>query len=1306
MPEEKKKDSFTFSDKIKNSKPVPSKSFANRISSKIGSDGKPKKTLFERTRRDAPFFIAALVALLLLPFLYKYSGQVSEEPVVFPGSEESIFDPERYGFDTATGDPDGQIEQLAGRDPLSLIKGFGSQDENTADARYDQQVDRSGLSDDDSYNSSTVEENNTNIYKRQAAPATRAAFRRAATKINKIDSASMAGRSGGKLGVGMWGGNLKSAAKKVGSSAPRTSPKPVSLQPLQAAGKPSRSYFGQGAAAEARRSKDAMSKANAMQALRDAAMKPVEPGKIGGLGGGAFGPGGGNGKLDRNFVWNGKEPWWWDMMKKRSQMEWEKKFNRHWNWIEWGDKLAQKILGGILNCLITGKDDGGMGNLFGTVEGAGDADKCGKMTQKDWDACPECQKYGSKMTKAACQTLFGYTPGDKNKVDPWKGGDKANADLNFFQVRWDCLTEGFGKRSKGKSEKGEVDSDCEGLKTSGVYTASYSSQKGEDRKFFSYVVGIPTDKLVAYYQMQPTEQRKQWVVGAVVPGTTLNLNLLKDRKNFVPLFVESVAVKPKKVKNDGSKVKTNKDVASVLTEASTKKDEQKKLTYDALIATLADGGAFYDTRDDIAADSKAADSKAADSNTDATQGTDTQVKATKGTATFDLKGGKKGKDWIVGGRCQVPFARVTCENFALTGPKGKEIYPFAHIQFANGVTKNKDTYNTLAKKFRIVYKVLQGDDYGKAWKNDHETGVYIIPHNGVEKYDASWFKGSETTGDATSSRAGWVTYKDKDNVKNRDAAEKFQVIAAGEKALVKELTDSQGNVTNRDVSRVIKWEIYQCDNAAIAGDALADGGCDNGLWPKVDKDGNVIGTEGQKLPGVVLSTAVCEYGRSGDDESAEPPSSEPMHQNVDACDTADAWQKSEECCKKKKGSQGYVWKDGACVTQSGDPSKKDSSPEPKTQVTFLAPKPSWVPKNITARTGGDAPTQEMFSGTNGGNFLQGDAGQNCDIMDGFIVNSNLAKAYVNEVVQAYNDRNPNLPMKTDQAGAYAFSGKQGFPTVGEMIDAMNIASKVGKPDVPKQIVCAFGRTVMGASEDHTVPDDKWPTYNGKKVAPRNPFGSFLDYIGQDAAYWPAPYYIDIDGEEKCDNRFLHLGWQDDGKQSCEPSGVKGKYHWGVYASNAKPGPAYLKSSVGGKAGYPLAELDLLGDYQAIGNSKNERMHDIRLAYHLGADYKREDTNGGMNAVVRDTRESSSPEIFKGDACTHIYGDPDDTMQVANVLKYIQAVCTNGLDAKPQGNPEWLDEKQHKNRGTYRNRNGKVQSTATGAAAMEPDPNKK
>ena len=213
MPEEKKKESFTFSDKIKNSKPIASKSFANRISSKIGSNGKPKKTLFERTKRDAPFFIAALIALLLLPFLYKYSGQVNEEVMVTPGSEESIFDPERYGFDTVTGDPDGQVALFSGRDPLSWII-TGSKSTQPEEDSYDSQIytDRSGMDDSSSYNDTTVEENNTNIYKQNAPAATRAAFRRAATKINPLSSAGLTSRSGGKLGVGMWGGGLKTAA--------------------------------------------------------------------------------------------------------------------------------------------------------------------------------------------------------------------------------------------------------------------------------------------------------------------------------------------------------------------------------------------------------------------------------------------------------------------------------------------------------------------------------------------------------------------------------------------------------------------------------------------------------------------------------------------------------------------------------------------------------------------------------------------------------------------------------------------------------------------------------------------------------------------------------------------------------------------------------------------------------------------------------------------------------------------------------------------------------------------------------------
>ena len=165
---ENKKDSFTFSDKIKNSKPAFNP-FSKRISSKIGNNGKPKKTLFERTRRDAPFFVAALAALLMLPFLYKYSGSVDDGGIITPGVDDTIFSPDtdRTGFMGSSGaDPDGQIVQLSGRDSLDLINGWGNEPEKTNDSLPD--FDRDGYSSSsDSYSSSSRPSNDYSNYRKQ-----------------------------------------------------------------------------------------------------------------------------------------------------------------------------------------------------------------------------------------------------------------------------------------------------------------------------------------------------------------------------------------------------------------------------------------------------------------------------------------------------------------------------------------------------------------------------------------------------------------------------------------------------------------------------------------------------------------------------------------------------------------------------------------------------------------------------------------------------------------------------------------------------------------------------------------------------------------------------------------------------------------------------------------------------------------------------------------------------------------------------------------------------------------------------------
>ena len=824
MPEEKKKESFTFSDKIKNSKPIASKSFANRISSKIGSNGKPKKTLFERTKRDAPFFIAALIALLLLPFLYKYSGQVNEEVMVTPGSEESIFDPERYGFDTVTGDPDGQIALFSGRDPLSWIV-TGSKSTQPEEDSYDSELytDRSGMDDSSSYSDTSVEENNTNIYKQNAPAATRAAFRRAATKINPLSSAGLTSRSGGKLGVGMWGGGLKTAAKKVAAEGPRNSPKPVSLQPLQAAGKPSRTYFGSGAAAEARRSKDAMSKANAMQALMDAQVKPIEPGKFGGLGSGSFSPGGGAGKLERAFAFNGKEPWWWDMMKRRSQMEWEADFNRRWDWIKWKDKLWQNVLGGLFNCIVTGQDDGSMGKILGAKAGAGDPPTCGGLEKEDWEKAHP----GRAFNKKNCRELYGFGI-QKDVQDPWDGGNSNEVTLGPIGQRLDCLSEGLGAAfdrwfnkalGANKGAFGEV-ADCYTFATNGVYYADFSSTKGGGWTVLHYVVGVPTDELDAYYNTPAEHQPKMLVVGYIGEGTQYNSNLsdIKKRTDFVPLFIESVAIKNKKIKDSSSK-EGEKDKAEAV--VSIVRDQHLP-KYKAFLDVIREGGIIRDA---------------------------VPVGARE-NLSISTKGGKQGKGWITGARCAYPLVRVSCDyyaNVSTTAGEQANGWPFAHLSFANGMV-GPNAYNAMKSRFFISYTV-QGHDNSQpvaiSTSTDSSKGQwYPIPHQNVRPYRGSW--NQEATG------AGFVTTNlgtERTDLPGKEGND-YQVVATA--PIIQDLKAKHNRV-------VVTWEIRQCNDLLIDGSSITQGGCNRGNITLRDKDGNVKSIEGADKPGSTVSQVVCVY---------------------------------------------------------------------------------------------------------------------------------------------------------------------------------------------------------------------------------------------------------------------------------------------------------------------------------------------------------------------------------------------------------------------------------------------------------------
>ena len=1224
------KDSFTFSDKIKNSKPMGSKSFANRVSSKIGSDGKPRQTLFERTRRDAPFFIAALVALLLLPFLYKYSGQVSEEPMVTPGSEESVFDPERYGFDTATGNPDGQIAQFAGRDSLSLIK-MGDDTSATDEVTNDYIPSHDGY--DASQESSTrteVEENNTNIYKRAAAPATRAAFRRAATKINPLSSAGLTSRGGSRLGVGMWGGGMKTAARKVGASGPRNSPKPVSLQPLQAAGKPSRTSFGNGSAAEARRSKDAMSKANAMQALMDAQMKPVQPGKIGGLGGGSFGPGGGKGNLDRKFTYNGKEPWWWDMMKTRAQKEWEAEFNRKWDWIKWKDQMLQGFLNGIFSCLATGTDDWSMGKMFGAAKDAGNADKCGKYTAESWAKCERCRSFG-EFGKDACYGLFNYK-GDDGQKNPWSDGNKNSENLGFFSQRIDCLSNGlggaFGKMwsklfGKNKGTFAEA-GDCNTFAKDGLYTADFASTKNDGKwTVFHYVVGIPTNRLSAYYQMTPTKQAQELVVGYIDRGTTFNSNIsaMKDRKNFVPLFVESVAIKNKKIRKDKpapTKASTGTATANAASGTEVAPEEvealQTPIKYTKFLGVLRKGGIMKDAGETDAKDS----------------------------LSVSTKGAKQGKGFVTGARCPYPLVRITCENHATVSNQGAKIdgMPYAHLTFTNGMTGDT-AYNLMKSRFLISYSVQgQNNDVAQAITTSTDIAqgqFYDIPHMDIKPYKGSWSE--QMTGN------GFVTNSLGTERKSGLSAG-YQVIANS--ANIKKLRGSDR--TNPSNRTIITWEIRQCDSLSVDGKSINEGGCQNGVIKERDEKGKVTGILGQDRPGRVVSTATCVYDDGGnnyigfsvtlgDDNNPDPvppqPEVKPVPQNPQEkiLQFADNMNGNKGIPSKYQERTGLLNIPTLSVNGKGGAKPFNETLNSKECLAVGV-----------ARGGGSAP------------LLQQD----------------VAADYINSVIASTNASQAFTAANTK----FVHSGKVSVP---QLVDAMTVAYAQDKnAKVPLEVVCSLGKTIGFNSYDPQMMKLRAPW--------RNTFGAFAAYTSADSSYFPAPLTLQnaknldlantTEAQRKkmliADRRFLGCGAikQGNGVTIKAMDSVRpyhyGRYNWNEMSTGDKADVPFIGQT--GRDGY-LSALERGGWVTNANDPKAYPLHAIAEA--VGFQRKESVTKQELAASSNKTIDSLNRKEYltqnyhlfnenSADPC----GLGDGVMPVEDALRYIGALCINGKNAKP------------------------------------------
>lgn len=1223
MPEEKKKESFTFSDKIKNSKQVASKSFGNRITSKIGSDGKPHQTLFERTKRDAPFFIAALVALLLLPFLYKYSGQVEDEPtMVTPSYDDAILNPDRSGFDFTGTDPEGQIAQLAGRDSMDLIVGFGkrhSNEEESADSL--DEIYRNGLS-DSSANSSYArndmdeETNTTNIYKvRKKAPAqTRASVRRATTKINKLGGAGVARGSGGRVPF-TWGGSLKNAANKVRSNGPVNSPKPVSLQPLQAAGKPSRSYFGNGAAAEARRSKDAMSKGNAMQALMDAQMKPVDPGRVGGITGGDFGgPGGGNGNLHREFNYKGEKPWWWDLMKTRSQMQWEARFKRGWKYIDALDDVLINIGKGLLNCLLTGDDGGDVAHFFGAKAGEGSGAKCGELTEAEWADCSECQKYGKKMNKKSCKNYLANLSENSSMVKKgWQDSKKRSEDQSFVGVRLGCLGLNWGKfKEKIKGEftaaQGDLNSgtSCESFMRDGKYEPAlmvdnvHKNVWGKTRDDASkwdiwiYIVGLKAGDLNKYYRSQTAEKEAMLQILYLSHRDSFEAGEVGDRHNLgaddIPLFIESAAVLGSRKlgdvssssKSSGSKAgassqeeqQLRSDLSSWENKLTRAKTDAERKQCQEMITNIQTRLAQIGRTQSLQKGSSAAVSSDGKDGPDMNKArvgmsykeflkvlanggfvTTREDEAGNPTEFRELKSSKKGKYFVTGGRCNYPYARISCDVRGTTmddGSQDNKGRPVAYLQFYNGMSQ-KEAYEKMKDRFVVSYKVLGADGA------DNET----------------------VHSDEKGNRTRWFPL----GVKNFSQDKNGRAVIAADHTVEGLLKDGIARVQ-------ITWQIRQCGDVLLNGDSVTKGGCNAGKVSvsTTDKDGNTkTSWDGQDVPGIVVSEASCFYGDTDKVYTTNPGTTECTG---DVRLPKEAGQKCQWIQRCKSGKLG--------VPELEDPSCKEDEPDPGTgkkalSVVSFNSSMKGMPQNPLDPNDRPAPANKKW--------------ESCKITDGtkLLKLDEQTKQYFAAAKEKFDKANANQNVTL----SYSEDGL----TVPNLVDAILIDPNNGT--VPANTVCLLGKTIGGNAVAPATPQGGFD----------NLFGAFLAFITYDAVARPTQKTHDKNGRRIDDLRF---GWSTK------------DYWWGGYIDVGDRSYYVDQIDNGMWQGLPLKELEReqLPAYSVkkLKQSDNQNRKDFQRIYN---------------------------DLTNKEPCQY---PAEKTVSQAKVLEYITRLCEYGDYIMPKSSP--------------------------------------
>lgn len=1037
---ENKKDSFTFSDKIKNSKPAFNP-FSKRASSKIGANGKPKKTIFERTKRDAPFFVAAAAALLMLPFLYKYSGNIEDGGMLVPpGSEDTIFDPERFGFDPSVEDPTGQIAQYTGRDSFDLIKGWGSDEEPAADDSevVDWRV-QDGL--DDNWNSTP------SAPARSYAPAaTRAAFQRTPTKINELGSASLNLRGGGGS-IGRFGGaNLKAAARQDSSGGPRQGIKPVSLQPLRAADSPSRSYFGQGGAAQARASRDAMGKSNALQALSDAMFDPVRAGGVrgGGLGSGAFGTPGGGAQINHTLDYKGITPWWWDMMKERSQKAWE------WKYFLWRKNLVEPLVRALADlavgfgcCLVSGSDDCSMGNFLGMKAGGGQAAKCCGMKESEWF------NKDYPFTEQGCKGFYKSLRADNPEACPeeWEAARTAGRDLGFFGVRVDCLSNGIFGSSAGRNGPAQLKDrfNCEAVDT----THNFELQTaGKASKWHTY-------HLVVAKNYAPFEGGRN-----LCDAPLINYN-----------------------KQSGSGIGNNeakrgeREIKEVRTASRSSQGDSergmglvKENMNDGCVVYVAEGDVFDWNNFQVQVKNLLR-----------------QMYTDKTQAEYDKAFANMRLYFIEGLALKDKLSKNSWKWRKTENKFGPPNLEFSNIVEVNGV----EVKGMPIARLPMTYV-------------DFETNFILRKGNSSEETDK--FKDKKrryadvTVGVDRSSRTSLASDGKENAIRMQCPFSDFQIkaVTIEEPSVLEGVLTFNPNVYGQNAeglkTRMMVYNknhqlLFQADDSSIQRGPGQDGKV--ALTYTLTPDNRqVIDTDPNASEIDVMWVATNQDGKESQDntgyaplppeptvnptpETPEPPTVDPGSESIYANATTFAFRLSHIpgiVSSRRQLTQAQI---DIPASDAQDAKKSEDALRRATEEAM---------QNI-----------ETNSNVLGENALVWERAQHMQCLasagaENFEIQSQEAKAYMDMIAQTYNKQYPKLPQ---------IANPRRYPSLANLVDAMHIAQEIGNGQVPKAAVCQMGLLIGTVSKDRSIKSQ----YQGRNGY-TNPFGAFASYIGWDAMYYP------------------------------------------------------------------------------------------------------------------------------------------------------------------------------------------------------------